>query len=56
LGGLKERSRAPKSIPHKIPEEEEKRIIAMKEEVSILGSRKERFNLPYSTKTIKTDL
>jgi transposase-like protein len=53
LSRLKERSRAPKLIPHKLKRETEERIVALRKSLKSLGQDrlKEQFNF-FSTKTI----
>jgi len=54
LEGLKDKSRAPLSIPHKMPKQDEEKIVALRKKLPSWGQDrlKEEFSLPYSTKTI----
>lgn len=54
LNGLKNRSRAPKKIPHKLNEEAEQEIVRLRIKFKKFGPQrlKDQFELPYSTSTI----
>jgi transposase len=54
LSGLNDRSRAPKRIPHKIPEELENRIVELRRRLPRWGQDRlvEEFDLPCSAKTV----